>query len=54
MPATAGFLLPARSDLMDIEAYKVAVRLSLTENVTAGLIGLTRHFATAENSTAVS
>lgn len=37
---------------MDIEAYKVAVRLSLTENVTAGLIGLTRHFATAENSAA--
>ncbi|MFZ5192792.1 hypothetical protein ACOY59_23430 [Enterobacter roggenkampii] len=37
---------------MDIEAYKVAVRLSLTENVTAGLIGLTRHFATTENSAA--
>lgn len=37
---------------MDIEAYKVAVRLSLTENVTAGLIGLTRHFAAAENSAA--
>ncbi|WP_096150192.1 hypothetical protein [Enterobacter asburiae] len=37
---------------MDIEAYKVAVRLSLTENVTAGLIGLSRHFATAENSAA--
>lgn len=37
---------------MDIEAYKVAVRLSLTENVTAGLVGLTRHFATAENSAA--
>jgi len=35
---------------MDIEAYKVAVRLSLTENVTAGLIGLSRHFASAESS----
>lgn len=37
---------------MDIEAYKVAVKLSLSENVTAGLIGISRHFARTEQSAA--
>lgn len=37
---------------MDIEAYKVAVKLNLSENVTAGLLGISRHFARTEQSAA--
>lgn len=37
---------------MDIEAYKVAVRLNLSENVTAGLLGISKHFARTEQSAA--
>ncbi|MBY8385139.1 hypothetical protein KX721_14635 [Klebsiella quasipneumoniae] len=37
---------------MDIEAYKVAVKLNLSENITAGLLGISRHFARTEQSAA--
>lgn len=33
---------------MDFEAYKVAVRVSMTENVTAGLLAISRKFGAAE------
>lgn len=37
---------------MDIEAYKVAVKLSLSENITAGLLGVSKQFAKTEESAA--
>ncbi|VTP12703.1 hypothetical protein PUATCC27989T_00515 [Phytobacter ursingii] len=37
---------------MDIEAYKVAVKLNLSENITAGLLGVSKQFARTEESAA--
>lgn len=38
---------------MDLEAYKVAVRLSLTENISAGLLAVSRRFADTHQQAAL-
>jgi len=38
---------------MDIEAYKVAVKVSLTENVTAGLLAISRKFGDTNKQAAI-
>ncbi|MFC7775588.1 hypothetical protein ACFQW4_00755 [Pantoea sp. GCM10028869] len=38
---------------MDLEAYKVAVRLSLTENISAGLLAVSRRFADTHHQAAL-